>query len=125
MIYKNLQKNKLNQFNEPIDFIKEIMQFLLNDSIKFFYNYNKKINYSINNLQNNINKSYIDLLEYIKKNYKSNNFSLDKLIDYHMKILSYKEMDFRNKEKMSSSLYYTDIQTAFKAVRFFAPPKGM
>ena len=41
--FKNIPKAKMNSNDDPNNFIKEIMQLLLNNSIKLFNQYNKKI----------------------------------------------------------------------------------
>ena len=105
--FKNIPKAKINSNDDPNNFIKEIMQLLLNNSIKLFNHYNKKISNSIKILQKkNIYKSYINLLEFIKSKYKTKNLTLDKLIDYYSKKITInKEMKFQRKNKRK----YTEI----------------
>ena len=48
---KNLSQNETNKIDNPIDFVKEILQLLLNNSFELFKQYSKKITYTIDNLQ--------------------------------------------------------------------------
>ena len=97
---KNLSPKEMNKFDDPINFVKEILQSLLNNSFELFRQYSRKITYTLNNLQKiNIYKSYINLFDFIKGKYKQKNFSLDKLIEHFKKLVTNKQEKFKRKEK--------------------------
>ena len=101
---KNLSQNETNKIDNPIDFVKEILQLLLNNSFELFKQYSKKITYTIDNLQKmNIYKSYTNILEYIKSKFKSKNFDLDSLIEHFKKSITNKEVKFKRKERRKST----------------------
>jgi len=98
--YKNETKININEYNEPFNFILEIMQLLLDKTYELFNQYYKKIIILLKNLhKKNLYKSYTKLFEYIKDKYKSKDLSIDKLIEYYKKPTLSKEIKFPRKGK--------------------------
>ena len=99
--YEKIPKDDSNIIKNPYEFMEEIIKRLLKYIVKLFQTYNKKINYSLKNLQKkNKYKSYINLLEYLTNKYKAKKLSTDIIINHYKKENKNKEIKQRgNKTK--------------------------
>ena len=102
--YKIVSKIYSNEFNDPTNFIMENMQMLLDNTFVLINQNSKRINHLIKIFQKeNKYNSYTNLFDYIKMNYKSKNFTLNRLVEHYNKLIPKKEIKFKRKGKRKNS----------------------
>ena len=90
-----IEEIKKNIIKQTDNFIMEIIKQLSNGSVELFKKYSKKIKYSS---KKNKYRKYTSLLEYIKNEYKSKNFSFENIIEHYQKLQEKKDKKFKRND---------------------------